>query len=396
MVVSDVDPYDGSFPFASEPCGFVFIFGLPLFILCALLWTPFGSGPHGALWAVCAIVVWFSGAFMRGSRMIRGGGVFWGATTGVGVLYIAFLCAALTQPLSSLQTVAAWLDPINATGPAGTSLPEQSYGAACALTWDNVRHHCDIFVAAHVLGWVGKALMFRDAAISVALSLLFELMEYTFAYLLPNFHECWWDHWLLDFLLCNGLGILLGHALMRATSMREYNWLGLRVVDRKQGLKGALTCFMSTSTSTLARDPRRAAGLVFLGLWIMAIDLNAFFLKYMLRVLPASPLNALRLALMALLGGAAMREYYAFLTLGTPFGPIGTVSLIGTFLETAVVFKFAKDVPEWQGLYAPAHYVNMWCAAVVCAFVAGVIVYWPLLGSGGGGLVSRRAKAKAT
>jgi phosphatidylserine synthase 2 len=366
--------YDGNFPVSNEPASTFFTFGIPVILIGTLFFTSFGHGPtHGVMWAAAAIVVWFSGAFVRGSRMIHGGSVFWGIVTGFGLLYVAALASALTQPLSSLQDVALWLDPVNAKGPKGAALPEQSYGAACAVTWANVKTHCDIFVLAHVLGWVGKAIMFRDAAVSVVLSFLFEFMEYSFEYLLPNFYECWWDHWILDFLICNGLGILAGHAIMSAARLREYNWLGLQPVDRKAGLIGAVT---GLHDSTLARDPKRAAALVFLAVWIMAIDLNAFFLKYMLRVLPASPLNALRLSLMALLGGAAMREYYAFLTVGTPFGPIGTLSLIGTLLETVVVLKFGADVPEWHGVHPTAVVVNAWIAVAVLALVTAALHYY--------------------
>ena len=72
----------------------------------------------------------------------------------------------------------------------------------------------DIFVVAHVLGWVGKALIFRDVWVSLALSAAFELCEFSLAFLLPNFSECWWDHWVLDFAVCNMAGIFAGQALL--------------------------------------------------------------------------------------------------------------------------------------------------------------------------------------
>jgi hypothetical protein len=31
---------------------------------------------------------------------------------------------------------------------------------------------------------------------------------------MPNFAECWWDHVILDVLLCNALGIFLGHVFI--------------------------------------------------------------------------------------------------------------------------------------------------------------------------------------
>jgi len=40
-----------------------------------------------------------------------------------------------------------------------------------------------------------------------AISVMWEITEITFAHLLPNFIECWWDALILDVIICNGLGI---------------------------------------------------------------------------------------------------------------------------------------------------------------------------------------------
>ena len=34
-------------------------------------------------------------------------------------------------------------------------------------------------------------------------------MEISFQFLLPNFKECWWDHWVFDMLVCNFPGMVL-------------------------------------------------------------------------------------------------------------------------------------------------------------------------------------------
>jgi phosphatidylserine synthase 2 len=47
----------------------------------------------------------------------------------------------------------------------------------------------DEFVIAHFVGWIFKHMMLRDIKLSMILSLLFELMEYTFEFLQPNFAE---------------------------------------------------------------------------------------------------------------------------------------------------------------------------------------------------------------
>ena len=71
-------------------------------------------------------------------------------------------------------------------------------------------------------------------------SVLFELVEYSLEHQLPNFQvcfwcttkaheqlylqECWWDHWILDVLLCNNGGILMGLLTLHYLDMKEYNW----------------------------------------------------------------------------------------------------------------------------------------------------------------------------
>jgi hypothetical protein len=45
-----------------------------------------------------------------------------------------------------------------------------------------------------LLGWLGKALLFRDVYLCWIMSILFEILEMTFEHMLPNFKECWWDH----------------------------------------------------------------------------------------------------------------------------------------------------------------------------------------------------------
>ena len=52
----------------------------------------------------------------------------------------------------------------------------------------------DRFVVAHLLGWWGKTLMIRDPYVCHVVSFLFEILEYMFTFVQPNFAECWWDH----------------------------------------------------------------------------------------------------------------------------------------------------------------------------------------------------------
>lgn len=53
---------------------------------------------------------------------------------------------------------------------------------------------------------------------------MFEFLEYSLEHQLANFSECWWDHWILDVIVCNGGGTILGIYTLR--------WLSLKVTDK--------------------------------------------------------------------------------------------------------------------------------------------------------------------
>ena len=59
------------------------------------------------------------------------------------------------------------------------------------------------------------------------ISITWEIVEITTAYFVPNFAECWWDQWILDVLLCNGIGIELGLLFLRMyeTDLPRFDWV---------------------------------------------------------------------------------------------------------------------------------------------------------------------------
>jgi phosphatidylserine synthase 2 len=83
-----------------------------------------------------------------------------------------------------------------------------------------LKESIDIFILGHFFGWWCKAVLFRHAGISWAVSIGFEFVELSFQHWLPNFYECWWDHVILDVLVCNAVGIGLGTLTCRYFSMK--------------------------------------------------------------------------------------------------------------------------------------------------------------------------------
>ena len=112
-------------------------------------------------------------------------------------------------------------------------IKERDYSIDCRVytpenpnsNFANIKGTIDIYVLSHFLGWFAKTLIFRNNILLWTSSILFEIMELSLAHILPNFHECWWDHLLLDLFGCNLLGILLGMWVIKYYNLWTHHWL---------------------------------------------------------------------------------------------------------------------------------------------------------------------------
>lgn len=161
---------------------------------------------------------------------IRPHPALWRMILAISIIYFVILIALLFQ---NAETARRWMSLIDPT--LGVALPEKSYAEDCSLTWDNLMDKMDIFVPAHLFGWMAKALILRDAWLCWIISVMFEVLEYSLEFQLPNFGECWWDHWVLDVLLCNWAGIWLGMRACDYFSMKTYHWRGIKDIPKISG-----------------------------------------------------------------------------------------------------------------------------------------------------------------
>ena len=131
-------------------------------------------------------------------------------------LFISFIWLAASTWLifTPAHKARLYLNSIDSS--IGLNDSDKTYGDHCSLTLDNIYRHCDIFVIAHSVGWFAKAILFPNYLFLWTNSILFELIEYSFEHQLPNFNECWWDHWIIDVLLTNAIGIYLGMKIFKA------------------------------------------------------------------------------------------------------------------------------------------------------------------------------------
>lgn len=322
----------------------------------------------GVIAAACVALV-FATEHLRDTLFIRPHPALWRATTGLGLIYWCLCTFLLFQDVGDIRSV---IMPALDGSLKGTPLPHRSYGDACELTWPNVEAALwDEFVIAHAVGWVFKALAFRDLTLSFATSFLFELMEYTFTYLQPNFSECWWDHWLLDFAICNTGGILLAHALLANLNGRVYNWSGAPVAR-------ALTQFTPLHASPyhwhMFSDVRRFGYVLLLLAGCMMVELDAFFLKDIFWVPSTSYLNVARLVLWWPMSMVGLRDYYAFMV--DPgvkrLGSAAWIMLATMVTEFLVVLRFG--VVHYAGKRMPTEIAVAWGVTLAAASIG--LVLW--------------------
>ncbi|XP_017461940.1 PREDICTED: phosphatidylserine synthase 2-like, partial [Rhagoletis zephyria] len=234
----------------------------------------------------------------------------------------------------------------------------------------------DIFVPTHFFGWWLKTLIIRDWWLCTVISIMFELLEYTLEHQLPNFSECWWDHWIMDALLCNGLGIYLGMHSLKYLSMKPYDWRGLWNIPTYRGkLKRIVAQFGPHSWVQFDWRPfssfDRWLATILIVIASLVAELNTFYLKYVLWLEPPHMLNLLRLILFIFSGAVALRETFQYLD-DPECKKIGRqswvlISIIITELLIILKFDFAVVTKP-----LPKHIFLFWVGAII------LLVLWTL------------------
>ncbi|KAF5348591.1 hypothetical protein D9756_009617 [Leucocoprinus leucothites] len=251
------------------------------------------------VYAAIAAFLMFSMIQFRDGPFIRPHPAFWRIVLGVNLLYELALVFLLFQDLQTARQMMTYVDPS-----LGVPLPEKSYAEDCSLTAKNVWNALDIFCIAHALGWFGKAMILRDYWFCWILSIAFELAEYSLQHQLPNFAECWWDHWVLDVLVCNWLGAYLGMKVCQYFEVKPYSWRGFRQTRGiRPKMKRVLSQFSPHDFTAFK--------------WGTATDFLHYFtvvllLLSLLWMEPDHPIIILRLAFVFLCALPAVRELFQY------------------------------------------------------------------------------------
>ncbi|KAL0961514.1 hypothetical protein HGRIS_006455 [Hohenbuehelia grisea] len=265
------------------------------------------------VYAAISAFLLFSMLQFRDGPFIRPHPSFWRMALGINLLYELAMVFMLFQDLNSARMMLTYIDPN-----LGVPLPEKSYAENCALTTKNIWNALDIFCVAHALGWFGKAMILRDYWFCWILSIAFEFAEYSLQHQLANFAECWWDHWILDVLLCNWIGTYLGMKVCQYLEVKPYEWRGLR---QHRGLRSKARRVISQFSPHdftsfkwgTASDFTHYFTVVMLLAVFLAAELNPFYLKTLLWMEPDHPIIILRLAFIFICALPAVRELFQYI-----------------------------------------------------------------------------------
>lgn len=312
--------------------------------------------------AVILVFLFISTIHMPDGPFLRPHPVLWRFVMSCSIVYLLFFIYLLFQNRDDVRQLMVIFD-----SNLGRPLPERHYAEDCRLyapenhenPFINVKDKFDVFVPCHFFGWWIKALILRDVWILTVLSGLFEMMEYCLEHQLPNFGECWWDHWLLDFLFCNGIGIILGMMTLKYLSMKTYEWRSLyRIPTLKGKLKRAVGQFLPYDWTNFHWGYMDSF-LRWIIIWgiIMfwnVFELNTFYLKAILWVPPNHVINFYRVTLFAFIGAVTIREIYDYLD-KQEIKRLGRQAWLTIFIivvEVLFEIKFGDDIysipwPKW-------------------------------------------------
>lgn len=297
-----------------------------------------------AIFLAVGLFAFPSGPFIRPHPIV------WKVVFGLSLLYLIVLIILLVPSPVQMREFLNFIDP-----QVGIPFELPLYAEDCSLTWNNLKDKTDVFVLAHFFGWLIKALFFRHRILLWVFSITWELVELALIYMVPNFGECWWDQWVMDVLICNGLGIEVGLWICKRLEFRKYQWTG--VLETKTLLAKVQRIALQftpaewhkiewESSKTLKRY-LQVQGI----LWIsMLVDLNAFMLKLFLYIPTTHWWNVSRLLFICLVAAPAYRQGYLFFV-DDKVKRLGTQTIVVIMIaiaELALVVKAGSDfnIPE--------------------------------------------------
>eukprot|EP00050_Salpingoeca_kvevrii_P014226 m.33995 g.33995 ORF g.33995 m.33995 type:complete len:253 (-) comp5638_c0_seq3:877-1635(-) len=189
-----------------EPRQVALLFGT----LCWLLYfimtrdndAPFNINP--SLVAVAVVFLMYCILQVRDGLVFRPHPAVWRVIHGMGVIYVLLLVALSVQ---DLETARFWVrSTVGETRDDLYTAPPEPLN--CTISAESVwTQLTSLWFKAHVFGWTAKMILLRNFTLCMVWSILFEFLEISLQFIIPEFQECWWDSIFLDALGANLLGL---------------------------------------------------------------------------------------------------------------------------------------------------------------------------------------------
>jgi hypothetical protein len=119
---------------------------------------------------------------------------------------------------------------LRAVDPSLSPVPVVDLASECGISNIKVALF-DVHVFTHFFGWFVTTLALRDVTFSWVCGFIWEILEGSLEYHVPELRECWWDKVFMDLLGCNNLGIFTAWLVMRYFKIEEFNWAEVSTPD---------------------------------------------------------------------------------------------------------------------------------------------------------------------
>lgn len=270
-----------------------------------------------SLGAVSFAFIVFCAVYLPDELMVRPHPAVWRALIGVNLLYCSLVIFLMFQDIPTIRGYLAALDP-----KLKNNLPERSYADDCRLTTPQEPYKWfttifDEFLIAHSLGYFAKMLIIRDWRLVTMISVLFEVVELSLQHILPNFKECWWDHVVIDIMICNAGGMCLGLLFLKVMGIPRYQWVKLKDIRSVSGkLKRVASQLAPRQIDPyqwqMFSSPKRLAWVVFLVIYNLVQELNCFTMKSILQMPPNHFTTISRLMIWGFIAIGGCRGLYVY------------------------------------------------------------------------------------
>lgn len=327
----------------------------------------------GVATASLIVCVTYAVCCLPDTVLVRPHPMFWRGMHGVGLWYLMIIFMFFVTPPQYGRRFFHAL-----SSESVDVIADKQDGSKSSFDWSHL--HCNISVSsvqnqlfslyflAHVFGWMAKMLVIRDWILCLRWSFLFEVLELSLQWLIPEFKECWWDSTVIDFAGANMVGMMFGLFILRRLNNKRYDWhVWASVKGIRSRASRMLMQFHPYSWSVFAwrtnHDPISDLMVmvpVFIG---CALEVNSFFIINCFSLVPSHPLNFLRQFVLLWISIPGVQEWYMYIKgKSTRIGSNCLLLALVCIAEMMTLHVYGHPHGAWDAISPPP---AVWCAWVM-------------------------------